>query len=55
MRGFIMNKFWKTIFYIFSVVFILALGLQIYEYAGMEMIKVISLDATWRKAKQALV
>jgi hypothetical protein len=55
MRGFIMNKFWKTIFYIFSVVFILALGLQIYEYEGMEMIKVISLDATWRKAKQALV
>jgi hypothetical protein len=49
-----MNRLWKKFFYIFLAVFLLALGLQIYEYAGVEMIKVISLDATWGEAKQAL-
>lgn len=49
-----LNKLWKIVFYILLVLFLLALGLQIYEYSYSDMIKVISLDATWAEAKKAL-
>ena len=49
-----MNKFWKIFFFTFMGIFLLALGLQIYEYSGAETIKVVSLDYTWREAQQAL-
>ena len=49
-----MSKFWKVLFYIFMALFLLAIGLQIYEYYSFGMIKVISLDSTWVEAKKTL-